>query len=86
MSPEVDAADADGRSCTRGGPARAGLEAGRGLVLGGEDPSQAVDYTLNKHWLISGYFGDAQGGAIMRTIYPAGYNARFAYAELTFTY
>lgn len=46
----------------------------------------SVDYQVNKHWLISGYFADAQGGAIIRAIYPAGSDARLTFGELTFTY
>jgi hypothetical protein len=42
----------------------------------------SVDYQIDQHWSIGGYFAAAWGGSYIRSIYPAGDSARLGYVEL----
>jgi hypothetical protein len=45
-----------------------------------------VDYTINPHATVSGYYAHARGHSVMRAIYPRGKNANFGYLELTYRF
>jgi hypothetical protein len=46
----------------------------------------SLDYTVNPHWTISPYVGYAQGGEVVKAIYPKGSNGAFAFLELTYKF
>jgi hypothetical protein len=46
----------------------------------------SADYSVNPHWSLTGYFGHVSGGAVVRSIYPAGDRANFGYLEATYRF
>ena len=46
----------------------------------------SLDFTINPHWTIGTYLGDARGTTVIRNIYPTGPNSLFAYGEVTYNY
>jgi hypothetical protein len=45
-----------------------------------------VDYRVNARVAVTGYFGFAQGLAVMRAIYPHGKDAKLGYLEVTYRF
>jgi hypothetical protein len=46
----------------------------------------SVEYRLNPHVTLSGYYGFAQGRAAMEAIYPQGKNGKFGYLEALYKF
>jgi hypothetical protein len=46
----------------------------------------SADYTINKNFVLGGYYGYAQGRSVMETIYPKGKNGSLFYVELTYRF
>lgn len=46
----------------------------------------SVDYRINEHLALTGYFAGATGKGVIERIYPQGQDARFAYAELNWKF
>lgn len=46
----------------------------------------SADYAVNAHWSFTGYFGHVSGGAVTRSVYPAGARANFGYVELNYRF
>lgn len=46
----------------------------------------SIEYRMNPHVTLTGYYGFAQGLAAMRTIYPKGKNGAFGYIEMLYRF
>lgn len=46
----------------------------------------SADYQVNPHLSVTGYYANAQGGDVMKFVYPSGHDAQLAYAELTYRF
>jgi len=46
----------------------------------------SADFQVNSHASVSAYVAHAQGGQVIRSIYPDGKNATFGYVELTYRF
>jgi hypothetical protein len=46
----------------------------------------SADYQLTRSFSATLYYGHAWGKSVIRTIYPANPNGRFAYLETTFRF
>jgi hypothetical protein len=57
---------------------------GRGSLANLYDSS--VEYRMNPHVTLNGYFGYAQGRAAMAAIYPLGKDGKFGYLEALYKF
>jgi hypothetical protein len=46
----------------------------------------SIDYTVNARLTLSGYFGHARGGSVIRAIYPSGRNGSLGYLEASYKF
>jgi hypothetical protein len=46
----------------------------------------SADYQVNPKLSVNGYYANAQGGGVMKAIYPSGPDAQLAYAELIYRF
>jgi hypothetical protein len=46
----------------------------------------SIEFRLNRHFTFTGYVGYLQGLAVMESIYPAGKDGRFGYAEVLYRF